>query len=80
MGLGIHIHWHCIAGLDNPFLRDGFKISDTEFLLCLDGFNIVFGQNMDIIHVSENVTNFIGLSQVVPQQEGFALMHCKDLK
>ena len=37
---------------------------DQEILSCLDAFTLVLGSNTNIIFVSENVTNYIGLSQV----------------
>ena len=47
-----------------PVMKDEFKVQDIDALQCLDGFNIVLGQNLDIIYVSENVSDFIGLTQV----------------
>ena len=47
-----------------PVVKDEFKVQDIDALQCLDGFNIVLGQNLDIIYVSENVSDFIGLTQV----------------
>ena len=52
------------AGLVNPIVKDEFKVQDIDVLQCLDGFNIVLGHNLDIIYVSENVSDFIGLTQV----------------
>ena len=37
---------------------------DLDLLSCVEGFSIVLGSNLDIIYVSENVTHYIGLSQV----------------
>lgn len=51
-------------GLMKPVVKDEFKVQDIDALQCLDGFNIVLGQNLDIIYVSENVSDFIGLTQV----------------
>ena len=48
----------------NPVVKEEFKVQDIDTLQCLDGFNIVLGQNLDIIYVSENVSDFIGLTQV----------------
>lgn len=48
----------------NPIVKDEFKVQDIDALQCLDGFNIVLGHNLDIIYVSENVSDFIGLTQV----------------
>ena len=53
------------AGLVNPIVKDEFKVQDIDALQCLDGFNIVLGHNLDIIYVSENVSDFIGLTQVI---------------
>ena len=47
-----------------PVVKEEFKVQDIDTLQCLDGFNIVLGQNLDIIYVSENVSDFIGLTQV----------------
>ena len=47
-----------------PVVKDEFIVQDIDALQCLDGFNIVLGQNLDIIYVSENVSDFIGLTQV----------------
>ena len=47
-----------------PIVKEEFKVQDIDTLQCLDGFNIVLGQNLDIIYVSENVSDFIGLTQV----------------
>ena len=47
-----------------PVVKDEFKVQDIDALQCLDGFSIVLGQNLDIIYVSENVSDFIGLTQV----------------
>ena len=49
--------------LKNPMIKDELK-HEVDLLACLDGFNIVLGNNLDIIYVSENVNNFIGLTQV----------------
>ena len=37
---------------------------DLNIFSCLDAFTLVLGPNKDIIFVSENVSNYIGLSQV----------------
>ena len=49
--------------LRNPVIKDELKY-EVDLLSCLDGFNIVLGSNLDIVYVSENVNNFIGLTQV----------------
>ena len=40
---------------------------DLDILSCVDGFILVLGRNLDIIYVSENVTHYIGLTQVFQQ-------------
>ena len=37
---------------------------DLDLLSCIEAFSIVLGSNLDIIYVSENVSHYIGLSQV----------------
>ena len=37
---------------------------DLDIFSCLDAFTLVLGSNRDIIFVSENVSNYIGLTQV----------------
>ena len=38
---------------------------DIDLMACVDGFSLVVGNDLDIIFVTENVTNYIGLSQVL---------------
>ena len=65
MELGfLHRTYILITGLVNPIVKDEFKVQDVDTLQCLDGFNVVLGHNLDIIYVSENVSDFIGLTQV----------------
>ena len=51
-------------GLNIPSLKEE-SLLDKEIFSSLEGFTIVLGSdNTDIIFVTENVTNYIGLSQV----------------
>ena len=54
-------------GLSKPVVKDetkGDTLAEVDTLACMEGFSVVLGANLDIIYVSENVTNYIGLSQV----------------
>jgi len=50
-------------GLYNPFVKEEI-FSDIDLLSCLDGFNLVLSSHGDIIYISDNVNQYIGLSQV----------------
>jgi len=50
-------------GLLSPKVKDEIS-QDLDLLSCVNGFNLILGSNQEIIFVSENVTNFIGLTQV----------------
>jgi len=50
-------------GLLSPKIKDEIS-QDLDLLSCVNGFNLVLGSNQEVIFVSENVTNFIGLTQV----------------
>ena len=56
----------CCLGLPTPFVKEEFQL-DLDILSCVDGFILVLGRNLDIIYVSENVTHYIGLTQVFQQ-------------
>ena len=49
-------------GLNIPSLKDENPV-DFEVFSTLPGFTVVLGSNSDIIFVSENVTQYIGLTQ-----------------
>ena len=49
-------------GLNIPSLKEENPL-DFEVFSTLQGFAVVLGSNSDIIFVSENVTQYIGLSQ-----------------
>ncbi len=51
-------------------MKNEFKAQDIDALQCLDGFTIVLGHDLDIIYVSETVSDFIGLTQVSSDAEG----------
>ena len=44
--------------------EDEFELPDIDLLSCLDGFSLVLGAEGDIIYVSKNVSNYMGLKQV----------------
>ena len=50
------------SGLNIPSLKDENPL-DFEVFSTLPGFTVVLGSNSDIIFVSDNVTQYIGLSQ-----------------
>lgn len=50
-------------GLQIPEVKTEVPV-DLDIFSCLDAFTLVLGSNRDIIFVSENVSNYIGLSQV----------------
>ena len=56
------MHYLYLA-LKIPPIKDESPL-DRDILYCLDAFTVVLGSNMDVIFVSENVGNYIGLSQV----------------
>ena len=73
--LNVTLSWWCISkspknscclGLPTPFVKEEFQL-DLDILSCVDGFILVLGRNLDIIYVSENVTHYIGLTQVFQQ-------------
>ena len=44
--------------------EDEFELQDIDLLSCLDGFSLVLGAEGDIIYVSKNVSNYMGLKPV----------------
>ena len=44
--------------------EDEFELPDMDLLSCLDGFSLVLGAEGDIIYVSKNVSNYMGLKPV----------------
>lgn len=50
-------------GLKDPIVKEEI-FADLDLFSCLDGFNLVLSSRGDVIHVSENVTKYIGLTQV----------------
>ena len=44
--------------------EDEFELPDIDLLSCLDGFSLVLGAEGDIIYVSKNVSNYMGLKPV----------------
>ena len=44
--------------------EDESAIPDLDLLSCLDGFSLVLGAEGDIIYVSKNVSNYMGLKPV----------------
>ena len=44
--------------------KDEFELQDIDLLSCLDGFSLVLGAEGDIIYVSKNVSNYMGLKPV----------------
>eukprot|EP00092_Neocalanus_flemingeri_P001274 GFUD01001360.1.p1 GENE.GFUD01001360.1~~GFUD01001360.1.p1 ORF type:complete len:799 (+),score=187.71 GFUD01001360.1:67-2463(+) len=50
-------------GLDIPQVKEEM-CPDMEISSCLDGFSLVLDSGGDLIYVSENVSNYIGLTQV----------------
>ena len=40
------------------------NIPNVDLFSCLDGFSLVLGSGGDVIYVSENVSRYIGLTQV----------------
>ena len=60
-------------GLSKPMTKDETSqapAEEVDTLACVEGFSVVLGSNLDIIYVSENVTNYIGLSQVTTVDSG----------
>ena len=49
-------------GLQLPTIKDEV-LAELEPLSCLDGFSLLLGPAGDIVHVSENVSRFLGLGQ-----------------
>ena len=45
---------------------------DMDLFSCLDGFSLILGVGGDVIYVSDNVSKYIGLTQV---GSGFLLIH-----